>query len=117
MCSPTFVVDDFSELFLYHVTLQFSHIYSVCGKTKVFFLQSFELAMQDSHPSLYSTKTLYHLNISDPFWYYTKNVDCFIKISLEYTQNYIEIFFFFEYQGKVFLNIENVLAKISEKKP
>ena len=32
-------------------------------------LQSLELAMQDSHPSLYSTKTLYHLymHISDSF--------------------------------------------------
>ena len=30
-------------------------------------LQSFELSMQDSHPSLYSIKTLYHLYISDPF--------------------------------------------------
>ena len=28
---------------------------------------SFELAMQDSHPSLYSIKILYHLYISDPF--------------------------------------------------
>ena len=32
-------------------------------------LQSLELAMQDPHPSLYSTKTLYHLYmyISDSF--------------------------------------------------
>ena len=28
----------------------------------------FHLLLQDSHPSLYSTKTLYHLYISDPFW-------------------------------------------------
>ena len=47
--------------------------FTLCvGKVKfsllLFFLQSFELAMQDSHPSLYSTKTLYHLYISDPFW-------------------------------------------------
>ena len=34
----------------------------------LFFLQSFELAMQDSHQSLYSTKKLYHLYVSDPFW-------------------------------------------------
>ena len=42
------------------------------GKVKfpllLFFLRSFELAMQDFHPSLYSTKALYHLYISDPFW-------------------------------------------------
>ena len=41
------------------------------GKVKfpllLFFIHSFELAMQDSHPSPYSTKTLYHLYISDPF--------------------------------------------------
>ena len=50
------------------------HLLSVCvgGGSKVCFyyiliLQSFELAMQDSHPSLYSTKTLYHLYISDSF--------------------------------------------------
>ena len=34
----------------------------------LFFCWSFELAMQDSHPSLHSTKTLYQLHISDPFW-------------------------------------------------
>ena len=53
------------------ITLQFNQIHSVCGKGKVsfitLFLEPFELAMQDSHPSLYSTKTLYHLHISDPF--------------------------------------------------
>ena len=53
--------------------------------------------MQDSHPSLYSTKTLYHLCISD--------VDRFISISLEYSENYMD-----KYQGKMFLNIENVLV-------
>ena len=30
-----------------------------------FLLQSLDLTMQDSYPSLYSTKTLYHLYISD----------------------------------------------------
>ena len=49
--------------------------------------------MEDSHPSLYSTETLYHLNISDPFWQCTENVDFFIKISLEYTENYTDQFF------------------------
>ena len=33
----------------------------------ILILQSFELNMQDSHPSLYSTKTLYQLYISDSF--------------------------------------------------
>ena len=40
------------------------------GESKVYFsdLQSFYLAIQDSHPSLYCTKAWYHLYISDPFW-------------------------------------------------
>ena len=31
-------------------------------------VQSFELAVQDSHPCLYCNKTWYYLYISDPFW-------------------------------------------------
>ena len=49
--------------------------------------------MQDFHPSLYSTKTLYHLYISDRFWWSTENVDYFIYISLEYTEKYMENLF------------------------
>ena len=49
------------------ITLHLNYIYGVCGKSKVSFNtffnntvpQSFELAMQDSHPSLYSTIKLY----------------------------------------------------------
>ena len=48
------------------ITLQFNYIYCMCVG-KVQFLQSFELTMQDSHPSLYGTKTLYHFYISDQF--------------------------------------------------
>ena len=68
----------------FFVTLQFYHIYSMYGKSKVYFiglfyyflvLQSFELAIQDSHPSHYITKTLCHLYISDPFWQSAENVD------------------------------------------
>ena len=33
----------------------------------ILILQSFELSIQDSDPSLYSTKTLHHLYISDSF--------------------------------------------------
>ena len=60
----------------FFITLQFNCIYCVrvCGGggrgvkflLLHFDLQSFELAIQTSHPSLYSTKTLY-LYISDPF--------------------------------------------------
>ena len=43
------------------ITLQFDHIYCVWGEMKFPYyfsdLQSFELAMQGSHPSLCSTKT------------------------------------------------------------
>ena len=48
--------------------------FTLClGKRKFHFVtflvfRSFELVMQDSHPSLYSTKILYHLYISDPSW-------------------------------------------------
>ena len=66
---------------LFFITLLFSHIYCVCvcvcAESKVPFIsfriesfetECFELAMQDSYPSLYFTKTWYHLYISDPFW-------------------------------------------------
>ena len=36
--------------------------------------------------NLYCTKTWYDLYISDPFWSSTKNLDCFIYLSLEYTE-------------------------------
>ena len=49
------------------ITLHFNHIYGVCGKSIVSFNtsfnntvpRSFELAIQDSHPSLYITKKGY----------------------------------------------------------
>ena len=70
--------------FFYYFTFQ-SHLLCVCvcvcvcvcAESKVPFIifriesfetKSFELAMQDSHPSLYFTKTWYQLYISDPFW-------------------------------------------------
>ena len=61
------------EVCHFFITLQFNHIYSVCGKNKFsfvtfFFLQSFELAMQDSHPSLYGAKAMCHLYIPNSFW-------------------------------------------------
>ena len=55
----------------FFIALQFNCIYCVWGKRSLFhyilILQSFELTIHDSHPRLYSTKTLYHLYISDPF--------------------------------------------------
>ena len=38
----------------------------------------FWVNIQDSHPSFCSIKTGYYLYISDPFWYFTENVNCFI---------------------------------------
>ena len=51
----------------------FSVTFTVCrGKVGSLYyfsdLQSFDLAMQDSHLSLYYTKTWYQLYISDPLW-------------------------------------------------
>ena len=49
--------------FVTFITLQFNHIYCVCGESKVPFItfQIFsllsELAMKDSDPSFYCTKT------------------------------------------------------------
>ena len=48
----------------FFISLKFSYIYGMC----VIKVVSFKLPMQDSHPGTYSTKTFYHLYISDPFW-------------------------------------------------
>ena len=57
----------------FFITLQFNRIYCVCGKSKVsfitfWFFSLFGLVMQDYHPSLYRTKSLFRLYISHPFW-------------------------------------------------
>ena len=58
----------------FFITLQFNHITvyvwegGVRSPLLLFGFQSFELARQDSHRSLYRTKTWYHLYISDLFW-------------------------------------------------
>ena len=101
---------------MFFATLQFNHIYCVWGKSKVYFsvLQSFELAMQDSDPGLSSTKTLYHLYISDLF-HVQKMLTALFKLVWN-TQKSTWINFF-AYQGKMFLNIEKVLLKIREEQP
>ena len=46
------------------------HLLCLRGKSFLYYIlvhQSFELTMQDSHPSLFSIKIFYHLYISDPF--------------------------------------------------
>ena len=54
--------------FFYYFAVQ-SHLLCV-GKVRfpLLLFEYFELAMQDSHPIHYCTKTWYHLYISDPFW-------------------------------------------------
>ena len=47
--------------------------------------------MQYSHPSPYCTKTLCHVCIFDPFC--TENAECFILISLEYAETYMDEIF------------------------
>ena len=53
---------------------------------------------------------LKHWYISDSFQQCTENVDCFIEINLEYTENYMDKFF--EHQGTMFLHIQKVVVKI-----
>ena len=91
----------------------------MCGKSKVSFNayfnntvpKSFELAMQDSHPSLYNTKNCINLYISDPLWKLTALIKLVWNIQKITWTN------LFEYHSKMFLNIENVLVKIREEQP
>ena len=61
--------------------------------------------MQDSHPSLYSTKTLYHLYISD---IHSDSVQKMLTALFKLFWNTQKITWtiFFKYQGKMFLNIK-----------
>ena len=97
--------------FFYHFTVQ-SHLHCLWEKYSFlyyfFFLQSSELAMQDSHPNLYSTKTMYHTIVLKHCWLLYLNQ---FRIQRKLHIN------FFKYQGKIFLNIEKVLVKISEEQP
>ena len=55
----------------FFITLMFNCIYCVYrGKVKfpLLYFSSFELTMQDSHPSHFGIKIFYHLYIFDPFW-------------------------------------------------
>ena len=71
--------------------------------------------MKVSHPTLCSTKTLYHLHISDPFWQCKKMLTVLFKLVWNTQKSTWTSFF--EYQGKMFLYIEKVLVKISEEQP
>ena len=93
--------------FFYYFTVQFNHIYCVCVCVgKVSFplylsdLRSFELAMQDSHPSLLRFSSKFSSNSCTKSWF---------GIHRNVNEQ-----FFFECHGKMFLSIEKVLEKISE---
>ena len=62
---------------------QASITFTVCeGKVRFRLLLSgssvFRVSHASSHPTLYCIKTWYHLCISDPLYWSSKNVDCFI---------------------------------------
>ena len=69
--------------------------------------------MQDSHPSLYSTKALYHLYISYILYSVQKILTALFKLFWNTPESTSTNFF--EYQGEMFLNIEKVLVKINEE--
>ena len=80
-------------------------------------LQSFDLVMQVSHPSLYSTKT-FTIFI---FVIHSGSVQKMLTALFKLVSNTQKITWtnLFEYQGKMYLNIEKVLVdlKISEEQP
>ena len=89
----------------FFITLQFTHIYCVCGKSKVSFITFRFFSLK----KFIICKFLIHCGSPQ------KNVDCFIDISLDYTENYMDKLS--EHQGKMFLYIEKVLVKISQEQP
>ena len=75
--------------------------------------QSFELSMQDSHRTLYCTKTWYHLYISGGL---QKMLTDLFNLVWN-TQKKSKWTIFFECPVKMFLSIKKVLEKISEHQP
>ena len=75
-------------------------------------LQSFELAMQDSHPSLYFTKPVIICTSQIHSGSLQKMLTALFNIVWDIQKGKWTTFF--ECQGKMFLSIEKVLEKISE---
>ena len=71
--------------------------------------------MQDSHPTLYCTKTWHHLYISDPVCGLQKMLTALLDLVWNTQKSKWSVFF--ESPGKKFLSIEKVLEKISEYQP
>ena len=105
----------------YYFTVQ-SHLLCVGGKqdSLYYFLghQSFKLAMQNSHPSLYCTKTLYLVSFVH-FWsilvVYKKILTALFNLVWNTQKSKCTIFF--ECQAKMLLSNEKVLEKISKDPP
>ena len=113
------------------ITLQFSSItFTVWGDVRfpllLSDLQSFEFAMEDSHPSLYQD---FHPR-SHPSLVVKPGITCKFLIHSGSLQKMLTALFnlvwntqkskwtiLFECQGKMFLRIEKVLEKISEEQP
>ena len=77
-------------------------------------LQSFELTMQNSHPSL-----LLKPGIICTFLIYSGSLQKMLTVlfNLVWKTQKSKLKILFEYQGKMFLSIEKVLEKISEDQP
>ena len=102
----------------FFITLQFNHIYSVCGKSKNSFItfRFFSLLSQPCNILIQIFVALKHCII------------CIFQIHSGSVQKMLTALFklvwntqkttktiFFEYQRKMFLNIERVLVKITEE--
>ena len=70
--------------------------------------------MQESHQSLYCTKTWYQLYISDHYGSLQKMLTLFNFVWNTQKNKWT---IFFECPGKMFLSVEKVLKKISEGQP
>ena len=102
------------------ITLQFNHVYSVCRKSKVSFItiRSIGLLSQSCKILVQVFIILKHCIICI-FLIHSGIVQKILTALFKLVQNTQKITRanFFEYQGKMFLNIEKVLVKISEQQP
>ena len=89
----------------FSIALMFNCIYCVWrGKVLHLVLQSFELTMQDSRPSLFSIKIFYHLYISDPFWCLQRMLTALFNLVWNTWKSTCTNFF--RYQSKIFLTLK-----------
>ena len=102
----------------FFITLQFNHIYCVCGESKVPF-STFQIFSILSYPFkiLIHVFTVLKPGIICTFLIHSGSLQKMLTalFNLKYTEKLMENFF--EFPGKVFLSIEKVLEKISEDQP